>query len=195
MSKAERTKSFIIEKTAPIFNTKGFAGTSLNDMTAATGLTKGSIYGNFANKDEVALAVFDFNLQKLKMATSRAIARETGARAKLLAYAGCYEGTLFPPFTTGGCPILNTAVESDDTHPALREKAANALISWKNSIVELINEGKATKEFSAAINAEQFALTMVATLEGAIMISRTLGDIQILQTIVQSLKRTIEELK
>lgn len=43
MTKAEKTRNFIVEKTAPIFNMKGYAGTSLNDITAATGLTKGSI--------------------------------------------------------------------------------------------------------------------------------------------------------
>ncbi len=64
MNKAERTRHFIIEKAAPIFNTKGYAGTSLSDMTEATGLTKGSIYGNFADKDEVALACFEHILIK-----------------------------------------------------------------------------------------------------------------------------------
>ena len=64
MSKAERTKQFIVEKTAPIFNMKGYAGTSVNDMMAATGLTKGSIYGNFKNKDDVALAAFDHNRKR-----------------------------------------------------------------------------------------------------------------------------------
>ncbi len=60
MNKAERTKQFIIEQTASIFNKKGYAGTSLQDITAATSLTKGSIYGNFGGKDDVALAVFDY---------------------------------------------------------------------------------------------------------------------------------------
>ena len=64
MSKAERTKNFIIEKTAPLFNMKGYSGTSMSDITAATGLTKGSIYGNFENKDEVAIAAFLFRWQK-----------------------------------------------------------------------------------------------------------------------------------
>ena len=58
-SKSSRTKQFIIEKTAPVFNAKGYAGTSINDLMIATGLTKGNIYGNFENKDEVALAAFD----------------------------------------------------------------------------------------------------------------------------------------
>ena len=65
MSKADRTKQYIIEKTACIFNTKGYAGTSINDLIAATGLTKGSIYGNFENKDQVALAAFDYNFERL----------------------------------------------------------------------------------------------------------------------------------
>jgi len=51
-TKAEQTRQLIVEKTAPIFNVKGYAGTSVSDMTKATGLTKGSVYGNFANKAE-----------------------------------------------------------------------------------------------------------------------------------------------
>jgi TetR/AcrR family transcriptional repressor of nem operon len=60
-SKSDRTRQFIIGSTANLFNMKGYAGTSLSDITGAFGLTKGSIYGNFANKEEVALAVFDYN--------------------------------------------------------------------------------------------------------------------------------------
>ena len=56
-SRSEKTRQLIIETAAPIFNKKGYAGTSLSDLTQATGLTKGSIYGNFKNKDEVA-AIF-----------------------------------------------------------------------------------------------------------------------------------------
>ncbi|HAE68223.1 MAG TPA: TetR/AcrR family transcriptional regulator, partial [Sphingobacterium sp.] len=54
MSKAEQTRQYIIEKTAPIFNKKGYFATSLSDITTATGLTKGSIYGNFKDKDDLA---------------------------------------------------------------------------------------------------------------------------------------------
>src|SRR6185436_17212542 len=66
MSKAENAKAYIVEKTAAIFNKKGYAGTSLADLTEATGLTKGALYGNFKNKDEIALAVFDHNVEIVK---------------------------------------------------------------------------------------------------------------------------------
>ena len=55
MTKSERTRLFIVEKTAPLFNTKGFDGTTLSDLSEATGLTKGALYGNFADKDEIAV--------------------------------------------------------------------------------------------------------------------------------------------
>src|SRR5882757_1070019 len=141
MSKAEQTKAFIIEKVAPVFNTKGYGGTSLSDMTNATGLTKGSIYGNFANKDEVALAVFDFNLEKVQRIINTEISKHKTAKDKLLVYVNVYDNFLKHPFPDGGCPIMNTATESDDTHPALKKKAAAAITSWKNSLVQIIEKG------------------------------------------------------
>ena len=55
----ELTRQLIIEKALPIFNAKGNAATSISDITSATGITKGAIYGNFKNKDEVATAAFE----------------------------------------------------------------------------------------------------------------------------------------
>ena len=153
MSKAERTKAFIIEKTAPIFNKKGFAGTSLNDMTEATGLTKGSIYGNFANKDEVASAVFDYNLHKLNANVTAQFAKEKTAKGKLLVYVNNYEQIFNPSFKDGGCPILNTAVEADDTHPQLRKQAIKAVLAWKDKLIKILEEGKQNNEFNAATDA------------------------------------------
>jgi AcrR family transcriptional regulator len=194
MSKAERTRQFIVEKTAPIFNTKGYAGTSLTDMTEATGLTKGSIYGNFANKDEVALASFDYNLKKVNNIIMAEMDKEKSIRGKLLVYANVYENFLKLPFPTGGCPMLNTAVEADDTHPQLREKVAEAITNWKNRVITLIKQGVENKEFKAPVNAEQFALTMIAMIEGAIMIVKTTGKLNYRKLVMQSVEKMITDL-
>src|SRR5580765_4718049 len=105
MTKAANTRKFIVEKTAPIFNMKGYAGTSLSDMTEATGLTKGSIYGNFVNKDEVALEVFDYNLSRINAGVSAAIAGSTNAIGKLLNMVTFYRSSFKNFVTAGGCPI------------------------------------------------------------------------------------------
>ncbi|MGC4099945.1 TetR/AcrR family transcriptional regulator [Ferruginibacter sp.] len=195
MTKAEQTRAFIIEKTAPLFNTKGYEGTSMSDMTAATGLTKGSIYGNFANKDEVALAVFDHNLQKVENIIRSEMAQYETAKEKLLVYIDVYENFLHYPFPEGGCPILNTAVEADDTHPALKKKAAAAINGWKNKIVQLIEKGVEAKEFCKGVDAEQTAITMIAAIEGAIMLAKLTGKLHYRSAVMQHVKNMINNLE
>jgi len=194
MSKAERTRQFIVEKTSPIFNTKGYAGTSIADMTDATGLTKGSIYGNFASKDEVALAAFDYNLRQVNAIIDAEMEQQVSARDKLLVYVRVYDNFLKYPFPVGGCPILNTSTEADDTHHLLRNKAAEAIAAWKRRLTELITVGIQQKEFRSEVNPEQVALTMMATIEGALMITKLTGKTNFLRTIMQSVKNMIEGL-
>ncbi len=194
MSKAEKTKEFIIERTATVFNTKGYAGTSLNDMTEVTGLTKGSIYGNFKNKDDVAVEAFKFNLAIMSDLFSKEMETRKTYRDKLLTYpdvAGNFSETSFPK---GGCPILNTATESDDTHPVLKQYASLSLIRWKDKIVELLVQGVASKEFDENLNCEQAALTILALLEGGIMIRKLTDNEEYIKNIMKSLNDYIRKL-
>lgn len=194
MTKAEKTRDFIVERTAPIFNMKGYAGTSLNDITAATGLTKGSIYGNFANKDEVALAAFDYNLHHNVSKIEAEMNDQSSIKGKLLVYVSVYQSFFVGKISPGGCPILNTAIDADDTHPALREKALKAVLSWKKRIISLVEEGILNKEIKADYNPEQIALTVIAMIEGGIMISRLTNKVENWNLIMDSLKKYINNL-
>jgi len=194
MSKADKTKEYIIEKTASIFNTKGYAGTSLNDLTAVTGLTKGSIYGNFKNKDDVAVEAFKYNLQLMNQLFISEKEKEKSYRGKLLVYTKVLcdsSGTKLP---IGGCPILNTAIESDDTHPELKEFAKKALLNWKNDFVEILNAGIQTGEFSTGLNTEQIAITILALIEGAIMINKLTDNNNHIRLIMESLRDYINQI-
>ncbi|GAA3978720.1 TetR/AcrR family transcriptional regulator [Pedobacter ginsengiterrae] len=194
MTKAEKTRNYIIEKTAPIFNMKGYAGTSLHDITAATGLTKGSIYGNFANKDEVALAAFDYNFNNNVLQIESSMRAQTTAKGKLLVYVSIYQNFITGTISLGGCPILNTATDADDTHPALREKALKAVLSWKKRIIKLVEEGIENKEIALDSNAEQIALTVIAMIEGGIMISTLTNKLDNWDLIMDSLKKYVNSL-
>jgi AcrR family transcriptional regulator len=194
MSKADKTKEFIIERTASIFNTKGYAGTSLNDMTEVTGLTKGSIYGNFKNKDDVALEAFKYNFSNMSNLFSSEMEKRKTYREKLFVYpdlVGNFAETRFPE---GGCPVLNTAVESDDTHPILKQQTAFAFNRWKDKIINLLNDGIASNEFNADIKPEQVALTILALLEGGIMIRKLTNNQKYIGDIMKSLHDYIESL-
>ncbi|HEY0244078.1 MAG TPA: TetR/AcrR family transcriptional regulator [Mucilaginibacter sp.] len=195
LSKAERTRQFIIETTAGIFNTKGYAGTSLSDLTAATGLTKGSIYGNFENKEEVALAVFDHNYSKMNKSIQQLIEKETTYYDKLMVYAKFYHSFMRNFHTPGGCPILNTAVEADDTNALLKEKAANAVLKWKANIEGLIQGGIKAGEFKAGVDQTVIALSIIALVEGGIMISRVTGTYANLDKVLTTVELMINQIR
>lgn len=195
MSKAERTRNFIIEKAAPLFNEKGYAGTSLNDMIAATGLTKGSIYGNFTNKDEVALAAFDHNFGKISAYIKEAIAAREGYINKLLVYPDTYRHFLSIPFLKAGCPVLNTATEADDTHPELKAKAAEALKLWRNSVEGLIKRGKQLGEIKTDVEPAIFASVLMSLVEGAVMQCKVTNSTTVLHHSMDYLTQLIRDLK
>ena len=195
LSKAERTKEFIIETTAPIFNTKGYAGTSVNDLTKATGLTKGSIYGNFENKDEVALAAFDYNFGKVNAYVKSKITITENSIERLRAYPRVYRDFLKIPFLQSGCPILNTSTEADDTHPLLRERAAQALAFWKKSVENQIKRGIGRKEIKPDTNPAEIAVVLMSLIEGAIMQAKVTGKSTELKIAMDYLEKIITDLK
>ncbi len=166
----------------------------MSDMATATGLTKGSIYGSFANKDEVALAVFDYNLQKVETIIRLGMAKKAKAKEKLFVYVDAYDNFLKHPFSEGGCPIINTATDCDDTHPGLKKKAAIAINNWKNEIVALIENGITNNEFNKHIDSEKIALGIIAIIEGAVMITKLTGKTNYRTAIMETGRETMENL-
>lgn len=194
MSKAERTRAFIIERTAPIFNQKGYQGTSLSDITEATGLTKGSVYGNFSGKEEVALAVFDHNWQQVIDVVNAEMVKYTTSRDKLMVYAHMYRKQNPLALPIGGCPLLNTSVEADDTDPLLRERALKALSQWKNSITTLLKRGIKHGEFKQDIDIELVCMNIITMVEGSVMVLRLSKDHRYQQMLVQNMDRLLDSL-
>ena len=84
MTKGENTRREIVEKAAPLFNQKGFEGTSLSDLMRVTGLQKGGIYRHFSSKEELAGEAFDYACaRQLSVAwkvLTRRLIRSTGSR-------------------------------------------------------------------------------------------------------------------
>lgn len=174
MKKAEKTRNFIIEQTAEIFNKKGYAATSLSDITKATGLTKGSIYGNFESKEEVAIAVFQHNAGLVHENVTRALNKEyQSQRDRLVAVTDLYRNGWTHFFNKGGCPVLNAAVEADDTFPELKKCASNAFESWATKMVKVIEAGQQSGEFKEAIDAKEYAYLFIMLIEGGIVLSKT----------------------
>ena len=194
MSKAERTRQFIIEKTAPIFNQKGYAGTSISDLTEATGLTKGSIYGNFSNKDEVALSAFDHNYGLIKATIRLEMDKVPDTLDKLRVWLKVFSEVHTNEAFKYGCPVLNTAIESDDTHTELRKKAIAAINNWYSVISEIIKKGQEEGRINADVNHAEFAGAYIAIIEGGVMLAKVTGKMDGLNAVIKQAKKMITDI-
>lgn len=195
MSKSDNTKQFIVEQTAPLFNTKGYAGTSMNDIMSATGLSKGCIYGNFENKDEVALAAFDHNYNLVVEHMKTRIRATDNAIERLLVYPNTYRNYFRYPYLQAGCPILNTATEADDTHPQLKERAQQAVDFWRTSIENQVKRGIERKEIKADTDPVEIAVIMISMIEGAFMQAKVTNRTKELKIAMKFLEKMIVGLK
>lgn len=176
MKKAELTRDLIVSKSLPIFNTKGYHATSLSDITKAIGVTKGAIYGNFKNKDEVASAAFEKGSRLVLDQIAARVRLQSTAPLKLKAILDYYSEYVLNPPIDGGCPIINTAVESDDNHPLLRSKVIHSIARIKEGIVKMIYRGISEGQVKSDVRVEQFASFFFATIQGAIVVARAEGD-------------------
>jgi TetR/AcrR family transcriptional repressor of nem operon len=166
-SKTERTRQHIIAATAAIFNKKGYAGTSIADLTAATKLTSGSIYGNFANKEEVALAALDYNICCFMEGLRAATTKTKSPKDKLLGYIKAFSNSGSMRFHDGGCPIQNALCDADDTVEPLRQRAAEGLKAWKQELAAVVDQGKLEGIFKADTQSDRVALHVIALCEFA----------------------------
>ena len=189
MSKADRTRQFIIEASAPLINKKGMAGTSLSDIMEVTKLAKGGIYGNFENKEEICVESFLYLRSQLAGKLDLAISQGNSAKAKLFNLLAVYEND---KNMTEGCPILNFGVEADDTNPIIKEQVKNAIRSAQKRFYTIVEDGIKNKELSTKINAEHFSIKVFAMIEGGILCRKVLGNNQQMAIILESIKEEFE---
>ncbi|MGG4393534.1 TetR/AcrR family transcriptional regulator [Paenibacillus thiaminolyticus] len=191
MRKGEKTKEHIVSQAAKLFNRQGFYGSSITDIMRETGLRKGGIYNHFANKDELALQAFDYAIELMRERYLQAIAGKTSACEQLISLFSVYNEIVENPPLEGGCPLLNTAIDTDDTHPALKEKARTAMDRWRGLLGSIIRSGIDTGEFRADADSESVIIFLTAAFEGGVMISKLYDNSEYMRVTVRQMAQYI----
>lgn len=192
LTKAEKTKLFILETASPLYNEKGISGVSIDDVLEATKLTKGCIYGHFNGKEDLSEQVIEFSLKKISEKVGAIIAKGKTAKEKIFLYLDFYKNPI-DTYIAGGCPIFNTAVEADDNFPAIKKKVAAVLVTSYKDISQILKEGIKDGEFSERLNADVFAFKMLSAVEGGLVLSRTMDSKKLMIELIKDLKIELEQ--
>lgn len=171
MNKGQQTRRAIVAEAAPLFNQKGFEGTSLSDLMRATGLQKGGIYRHFSSKEELAAVAFDYSWEKAVHERLAGVAEIPNCVDRLKKTIENFV-ELRIGLVPGGCPLMNTAVEADDGNAQLRARAKTALQKWTACLTKITAEGIAKNQISPNVDARDLAQRIIGSLEGALLIAR-----------------------
>ncbi|WP_422348199.1 TetR/AcrR family transcriptional regulator [Flagellimonas sp.] len=191
-TKAERTTAYIIETVAPIFNKFGYVGTSMSDLTEATGLTKGAIYGNFENKESLAMSAFEYNRNHLLAIIDDKLAVEGRAMDKIHSLLRFYRQYDVYTLPMGGCPIVNVGVDAQHNNHLLAAAVKETIKEIEGKIALVLENGSKNGEIHIPVPPLQFAKQLFTMLQGAITMSTMTRDRKYLVNTIAYLEQLVQ---
>lgn len=192
MKKGELTKQKIIEASASIFNQKGYAATSIDDIINATGLKQGGIYRHFSSKEDIAKACFQYSSGIVSNQLADATIGAKSAKEELFRLLDEFVAMAKNPPIAGGCPILNTSIDCDDTNEDIRKLVQNAVNNWKLIISSILSKGIMQGEFKKDTDIDEFVTIFISAIEGSIFLSKLYNDASYIIKAVNYLKTICE---
>ena len=195
MRDPEVTRDKILKKAGILFNTQGYKATSISNITDLTGFTKGAIYRHFRDKEDLERESLAHLSELMFEKVRDVVKREQTAGKKLRAIFRYFESYITNPPLKGGCPLLNAAIEADDTNPVLRREALKILTVLRQSVITILENGIQHKQIKNNVDKESFAALVIASLEGAIMMGKLLGDDDDIKRVVKHLDQQVREIE
>jgi TetR/AcrR family transcriptional repressor of nem operon len=187
------TAETILNKVAPIFNKQGYVGTSLTDITKATGLTKGAIYCNFSNKEDLALKSFQLNINLAITPLFKLVAATQGSINKLHIITD-YQRTYYDLVKDrGGCPMLRAGVDTKFINPILFKAAQNLSQKFTVGLTNIITDGISNNEIQQNTDALKYAKIILSLIEGSSLLAFTHNDPSYINNAMDFIDSTIIE--
>ncbi|MDT5094501.1 MAG: TetR/AcrR family transcriptional regulator, lmrAB and yxaGH operons repressor [Mycobacterium sp.] len=172
MPRPDRSRAALIETAGTLFRRQGYAATGLNQVLDDAGVKAGSLYHHFpGGKQALAAAVVETAGADIERILRTALAQEVPVSAVVDQWVELLVAGLSAD-CRDGCPVEPIATESVHASELIRGAAARAFDSWCTAITQrLCRDGWGDER------AKEAALAVVSVIEGALMLSRTTGDV------------------
>ena len=193
-TKGATTRQRILDRVGPLFNERGYQNTTLADVMAATGLEKGGIYNHFASKDELSLAAYDRNADLQGDLIAERVRAATGAVERLVAVIDAFRDFAHDPPFPGGCPTLNTAVESSGVDPRLHARARTRMQQLLDLIARQAQRGIERGELRDDVDPDALASLLASSIEGALLLHQLHDDVSHVDRVTAHLERHVRSL-
>ncbi len=194
--KGLQTRSNIVKQSLQLFSVKGYYNTSVSDILAATGLTKGGLYGHFARKEEIWHAAYLEGIRIWKSIVFKGIRNRTDPLKRLEKFIeNDMQYYLGKDTFDGGCFFLNMLVELSGQSASMTRQIFQGFIQLSSLMQSWLKEAEQNGSLRKGLNLREVANFIVISLNGAAALYISSRDASVLTQTVRQLKFYVRQLR
>jgi AcrR family transcriptional regulator len=182
--KGERTRARIIDAAAQLIHERGVAGTTNEDVRAAAGVSGSQLSHYFADKDALLQAVIDHQADTILATQEQA---DLGTIDGLRAWRDLVIENARRTKGKGGCPLGSLGVQLAETDPDARTHVATGFEQWSAILTDGARALQASGRLAPGVNPDDLAVTLLAALQGGLLLAQVQRDTAPLETAVDTL--------
>jgi TetR/AcrR family transcriptional regulator, transcriptional repressor for nem operon len=182
-AKGARTRARIVEEAAALIHERGVAGTTLEDVKAAAEVSGSQMYHYFPDKNELVQAVIDYQADTIVSHQGHALSSANGVedwRSMVITAAKRTEAK-------GGCPLGSLVGQLAESDPEARARIAAGFDQWAAAIGDGLRSLHADGKLPSGIHPDDLATTLLATLQGGLLLAQVLRDPRPFETAIDTL--------
>ena len=187
----QSTREVVIEAATRLIHLKGYQNTTLDDVLTASGVGKGNFYHYFKSTEDLGFAILDRVIESfITRGIEPCFADPEGARLEQIrCFLGRVRDALQARNCVGGCLFGNLAAELADVHEGFRSRLAGLFSRWNARLTQALTEAHARGEVTEQCRPEAVAHFLVASLEGAMLLTKLTKDIAVMDRCVEEMTR------
>ena len=182
-AKGERTRTQIVAAAARLIYDRGAAATTLDDVKAAAGVSGSQMYHYFPDKDELVQAVIDYQADAIVNRNRRALSSADGVETWRNMVLTAAKRTK----AKGGCALGSLAGQLAESDPEARALIAAGFDQWAAAIGDGLRSLHADGKLPSGIDPDDLATTLLATLQGGLLLAQVHRSARPFETAVDTL--------
>src|SRR5580700_8738456 len=182
-AKGARTRARIVEEAAALIHERGVAGTTLEDVKVAAEVSGSQMYHYFPDKNELVQAVIDYQADAIVNRQRQVLGSANGVQAWRNMVITAAKRTK----ARGGCQLGSLVGQLAESDPEARALIAAGFGQWAAAISDALRSLHADGKLPSDIDPDDLATTLLATLQGGLLLSQAQRSTRPFETAVNTL--------
>jgi AcrR family transcriptional regulator len=182
-AKGARTRARIVEEAAALIHDRGVADTTLEDVKVAAEVSGSQMYHYFPDKDDLVQAVIDYHADAIVSRNREALGSANGVEAWRKMVIAAAKRTK----AKGGCALGSLVGQVAESDPEARALIASGFDQWAAAIGDGLRSLHAEGKLPSGVDPDDLAITLLATLEGGLLLAQVQRSTRPFETAVNTL--------